>query len=129
LAKREIGKPSDQDETTTLTPSSFVLTSHPTVVTQNQNEKESNNSHLTMSSSSSSSDLLFQPTEMSNEEYQSLLQQIRDDWTIPECQEELMEAARYNDIDVVRAILQVHPQLLPIPPVEERRGGNTPLHM
>jgi hypothetical protein len=86
-----------------------------------------------MSSSSSPSKkdtLLFQPTEMSHEEYQSLLQQIRNDLTIPECQVELMEAARYNDIDVVRAILQVHPQL-PIPPVEQpgRQGGNTPLHM
>jgi ankyrin repeat protein len=83
-----------------------------------------------MSSSSSATvrEDLFQPTEMSQEEYQDLLQQIRNELTIPDCQDELMDAARYNDIDVVRAILQVHPQL-PMPVDNKEKGGNTPLHM
>ena len=48
------------------------------------------------------------PTELSAAEYTDLLQQIRSDFSVEECQSELLDAARYNDIDVVRGILHVH---------------------
>lgn len=65
-------------------------------------------------------------SEMSPEEFDSLLNQIRADFTESDCQQEILDASRYNEIDVVRALLQVHPNL-----VSSSRDsrGNTPLHM
>lgn len=48
---------------------------------------------------------LTEPSDMTPTEYQDLLQQIETDLTLQECQDELLDAARYDDIDVVRALL------------------------
>lgn len=80
--------------------------------------------------------LLSTPTEVSEEEFQELCQQVlcdKDGLSLKECQQELIEAARYNDIDVVRAILSCHytdealfPKLLHY---ADSTSGNTALHM
>ena len=67
---------------------------------------------------------LFSPTEYSVEEYNQLVQQIRDEFSAPECEEEMLTASRYGDIDVVRAILQIHRQLHKC----KDDQGSTPLH-
>lgn len=48
---------------------------------------------------------------MTVKEYDDLLEQIRTDLTEADCAVELLDAARYNDIDIVRGILAIHPAL------------------
>ena len=60
--------------------------------------------------------------KMSLEEYQSLIAQIRADFSIQECQEELLDAARYADVDVVRALLHCHPDICHY---QNAENGNT----
>ena len=69
---------------------------------------------------------LTDPSDVSPGEFQDLLSQIRADFTLEECRDELMEAARYDDVDVVRALLHCHPKL--VDAVEES-SGNTAWHM
>ena len=45
-------------------------------------------------------------------EYEDLLEQIRTSFTKDECAVELLEAARYDDIDIVRAVLSIYPSIL-----------------
>ena len=62
---------------------------------------------------------------MPTDELSELIEQVRTELTELECEGELMDAARFGDIDVVRAILHVHPLLHN----RKDRHGNTPLHM
>jgi hypothetical protein len=78
--------------------------------------------------------LTTEPSEMSPTEYAKLIQQIQTDWTLEECQTELLEAARYNEIDIVRALLHAHPNLHAHPQVDtgitnKNTNKNTALHM
>jgi Lysine methyltransferase/Ankyrin repeats (3 copies)/Ankyrin repeat len=67
------------------------------------------------------------PTELTTEEYRALWEQIvTDDLSEEQCGAELLEAARYNDIDLVRALLRVHPGTLYH---QDAASGNTALHM
>jgi predicted nicotinamide N-methyase len=68
---------------------------------------------------------LDHPSEMSKEDYQDLLKQIESDFSKEECQQELLDAARYNDVDVVRALLNSHRDLH----THAAPNGNTALHM
>jgi len=94
---------------------------------------------------------LDEPSEISLEDYIDLVRRIRrnanlvtedspvelapsdndDDselvvWTVDRCRSELLEAARYDEIDLVRAILRVHPRLATY---QNPDSGNTALHM
>jgi predicted nicotinamide N-methyase len=73
-----------------------------------------------------SSPFLNEPTELSKEEYLDLIQEIQSSFTVQDCQGELLDAARYNDIDVVRALIKCHPDLLNY---QDEKSGNTALHM
>jgi predicted nicotinamide N-methyase len=55
---------------------------------------------------------LKEPSTMTALEYEDLLEQIRTSFNRKECAVELLEAARYNDIDIVRAVLSVYPTLI-----------------
>jgi hypothetical protein len=55
---------------------------------------------------------LNEPSTMSKPEYEELLEQIRSSFSKQECAVELLEAARYNDIDIVRAVLSMYPSIL-----------------
>lgn len=67
------------------------------------------------------------PTELSQEEFNDLLDQIRsDDFTEENIHDELMDAARFADIDVVRAILHVYEAA---GRYQRESDGNTALHM
>jgi hypothetical protein len=55
---------------------------------------------------------LTEPSTMTVTEYEELLQEIRTSFTKQECAVELLEAARYNDIDIVRAVLSIYPSIL-----------------
>lgn len=66
------------------------------------------------------------PSDLSQTDYDELLQQIRAEFTEEECQQELMDGCRYNDIDVVRGVLCVYPQLSSY---QEEKTGNTAIHM
>ena len=70
--------------------------------------------------------LLQVPTELSPTEYADLLQQIRHDFSTTELEQEWLDAARHNDMDVVRGILCVYPQFLYY---QSRSGQHTALHM
>jgi len=67
---------------------------------------------------------LDQPSELALEEYNDLLQQIQNELTIADCHVELLDAARYNDLDVLRALLKCHPNIY-----THAEEGNTALHM
>jgi ankyrin repeat protein len=77
------------------------------------------------------------PSELSQAEYDDLLDQIRsssgdnddDEVSLNELHDELMEAARYNDVDVVRAILCIHSTVMVYRQRPPQDGGNTALHM
>jgi predicted nicotinamide N-methyase len=73
-------------------------------------------------------DVVFStPTEVSPTEFAELLDQLRsDDFSLTDCHEELMDAARYAEIDVVRAILSVYPAAISY---QRPNDGNTALHM
>ena len=62
---------------------------------------------------------------MSLDDIADLVEQVKNEFTESECKEELVDAARYGDVDVVRSILHVYPQLHKF----QDRHGNTPLHM
>lgn len=66
------------------------------------------------------------PCEISKDEYRNLIKQIQSDFSKSECQDELLDAARYNDIDVARALLYCHPDLHAH---QSSQGKNTALHM
>ena len=68
---------------------------------------------------------LLQPTELSQDEFNGLLEQLRTDLTQADAQVELVDAARYNDSDVLKAVLTVYPQAIDCTDNHE----NTPLHM
>lgn len=70
--------------------------------------------------------ILDQPVEISADEFHALMEQIQTDFTKEECQGELLDAARYNDIDVVRALLKCHPGICDF---QDSNTGNTALHM
>lgn len=58
--------------------------------------------------------------------YEELIQQIETEWNLDDCRQELLDAARYDDIDAVRAILQCHPDLISF---QDEHTGNSALHM
>ncbi|KAL7576346.1 hypothetical protein ACA910_018162 [Epithemia clementina (nom. ined.)] len=60
-----------------------------------------------------------------SEEINELIDQVRDEFSEAECEVELIDAARYDDMNVVQAILHVHPGLHQC----KDNHGNTPLHM
>jgi predicted nicotinamide N-methyase len=68
---------------------------------------------------------VFRPTELSEEEFNGVLEQLRGDLTETDAAVELRDAARYKDIDVVRAVLCVYP--LTVNSLDNHE--NTPLHM
>lgn len=63
---------------------------------------------------------------LSKDEYEELLAQIESEWNLDDCRQELLDAARYDDVDVVRAVLQCHPELISF---QDESTGNSPLHM
>lgn len=67
-----------------------------------------------------------EPSELSKDEYEELIQQIETELNIDDCRQELLDAARYDDIDVVRAVLQCHPDLISF---QDESTGNSALHM
>ena len=71
--------------------------------------------------------VLENPTEVSVEEYQEILEQIRNEFEMEDCHQEIRDAARYNEIDTVRAILLCHGE--DVVNDTDSRTGNTALHM
>lgn len=63
---------------------------------------------------------------MSNDDIVELIDQVRMEFTEAECEAELIDAARHGDVDVVRAVLHVHPRLIER---TQDSHNNTPLHM
>jgi hypothetical protein len=64
---------------------------------------------------------------MTCKDYNDLLEPIRTSFTELECAVELLEAARYKDIDIVRAVLAimtVPPVLVPVPVPAPAPSGN-----
>ncbi|GAX20482.1 hypothetical protein FisN_22Hh052 [Fistulifera solaris] len=59
-------------------------------------------------------------------DYDELIRQIESDWNLDDCQQELLDAARYDDLEVVRAILHCHPELVAY---QDPHTGNSALHM
>ena len=70
-------------------------------------------------------DEILKPRELSLEEFNGLLDQLRNDLTESDAAVELLDAARFHDADVVRAVLTVYPQSINC--TDEH--NNTPLHM
>eukprot|EP00977_Amphora_coffeiformis_P009842 scaffold2257_cov169-Amphora_coffeaeformis.AAC.20 len=68
---------------------------------------------------------LLKPVELSLEEFNGLLDQLRTDLTESDAAVELLDAARFHDADVVRAVLTVYPQSINC--TDDHK--NTPLHM
>lgn len=66
------------------------------------------------------------PTEWSLDEYRDLLHELRGSSSSEEWKDEWLQASRYNEIDMVRAILHVHPELLYH---QDPVTHNTALHM
>jgi len=68
------------------------------------------------------------PSALSQDEWDDLVASIRQgsEYTLEDCQLELLEAARYDDIDVVKAILLVYPELIFF---RDASHQNTALHM
>ena len=71
------------------------------------------------------SQTLLKPTELSQDEFNGLLEQLRTDLSEADAQVELVDAARYNDGDVLRAVLTVYPTTIDCTDDHQ----NTPLHM
>ncbi|MGK3761079.1 MAG: hypothetical protein ACI8RD_013397 [Bacillariaceae sp.] len=67
------------------------------------------------------------PIEMSDDEYQDLVSQVKD-LTLEEAQEEWMESCRYGDVDVVRALAENF-TLSPLIEYAHPDSGNTGLHL
>jgi predicted nicotinamide N-methyase len=65
------------------------------------------------------------PMEISQQEYDDLIEQVTD-LCLSEAQDEWMEACRYGDLDVVRALLQKFPSLIDF---VHSDSMNTGLHM
>lgn len=88
------------------------------------------------SAASSSSSVLDVPSEISQDDYDRLVKQIKSGnegdggfrWTIDACRREILEAARYDEVDLVRALLRCHPHLL-LAHSGDDASKNTPLHM
>ena len=68
---------------------------------------------------------LLKPTESSQDEFNSLVEELRTELTEADAASELVDAARFNEVDVVRAILTVYPQTINCADTHQ----NTPLHM
>jgi len=68
---------------------------------------------------------LDQPVELTNEEYQDLVE-TANDLDINELTSELRQSARYNDLDVLRAVLAVKPNVID---AQDESSGNSALHM
>jgi Lysine methyltransferase/Ankyrin repeats (3 copies)/Ankyrin repeats (many copies) len=96
---------------------------------QKMADETRNASNNNNNSNNDQDDAVFRtPSELSLAEFGDLLDQIRsaDDVSLDDCHEELMDGARYNDIDVVRAILYVYPTAVRY---QRSQDGNTALHM
>jgi protein-L-isoaspartate O-methyltransferase len=63
--------------------------------------------------------------EISEQEYHDLVSQVQE-LSIQEAQEEWVEACRYGDVDVVRALVESNPSLIDF---VQSESGNTGLHM
>ena len=70
-------------------------------------------------------DDLLTPRELSLDEFNGLLDQLRTDLTEADAAVELVDAARFHDADVVRAVLTVYPQSINF----TDDHANSPLHM
>lgn len=64
------------------------------------------------------------PLECTEQEYQELTSQVAQ-LTVEEAQEELLECARYGEVDAVRALLEKFPDIVN---TIEQESGNTALH-
>lgn len=102
----------------------------PYAATNPQNQpikrREAMNSTADEACNSISDKRFLEPSELSKEEYHGLLEQIRTEFSEDECRQELLDAARYNDVDVVRGILSIYPQLSSY---REQSSLNSGLHM
>ncbi|KAL3910638.1 MAG: hypothetical protein SGILL_007615, partial [Bacillariaceae sp.] len=65
------------------------------------------------------------PMEISQQEYEELIEQVKE-LSLSEAQEEWMEASRYGDLDVVRALIHQQPSLIDFVHSDSK---NTGLHM
>jgi hypothetical protein len=71
-------------------------------------------------------DSLLQPVEASREEFDGLLEELRTEVSLADAEAALVDSARHNEADVVRAILTVYPHAIHSALDAHR---NSPLHM
>jgi SAM-dependent methyltransferase len=71
-------------------------------------QKDNKNNKSKKQMSAPSADIFDTPSEISWTEYSDLLQSIRTEFSFEECCAEFLDASRYDDVDVVRGLLQVH---------------------